>query len=395
MLILIHSYIAFNGIRVKFSYNSVFMYVVKFAKALLHLSIVLGILKLFTANGFDLSFLGRLQNIHGRLFVFGFFGTLLSFEKLSSQYKYIPFLFRLTPLSFITGSVMLVVSALIKIKYINFYFVVASHTLFFVGGVLLVLYYFTNIFIHKVYAPSQFLFLLGSAVIPVASLYSVKFMTLLGAGNPEFFLLFPVFVILGERLDFIRIFTKQILLNVQIILAVMTFISYIVAFFLYDTYKIEKYLLFFLIFNSFVSELYALKHKFSVFSKIHKYMRVTLIVAYIFAIVGVLLLCCKSFEPGFHSISLGFVFGMVFSHAIVIFPSIIAKKMPQDNQISYKPFIIFTIANILRVSSSAVIYLGLVSSKVMPVFSVINIISGFIHFLAILLLFIMVKSIIR
>ncbi len=371
------------------------MYVLKFAKALLHLSIVLGILRLFTINGFDLSVVGKLQNVHGRLFIFGFFGTLLSFEKLFSQYKYIPFLFRLTPLSFISGSVILVISAIIKSRYIGFYFVVTSHILFSIGGLLLVIYYFKNIFIHKINAPSQFLFLLGSAVIPIASLYSTKFTTLLEAGKPEFFLLFPMFVIVGERLDFIRIFTKSVLLKSQIVLGVLTFLSYIVALVTDNTYKIEKYTLFSLIINSFVAELFAMKHRFGEFKKIHKYMRVTLIIAYIFAIVGILLLMVRSFEPGFHSISLGFVFGMVFSHAIVIFPSIMAKKLPQDNQISYVPFIIFTISNVLRVSSSTVIYLGLLSSKVMPIFSAINIASGFFHFLSILLLFIKVKSIIN
>lgn len=371
------------------------MILMKFSKALLHLAIVLGILKLFAANGFNLGFFGRLANIHGKLFVFGFFGTLLSFEKMTSQYKYIPTLYRWTPLSFITGSIILVISVFIKSSKISFYCVFLSHTSFFVGGFLMFVYYLENIFLHKVYAPSQFLFLLGCAVIPLAAIYSIKFMTLLEADNPEFFLLFPILVIIGERLDFIRIFTKAFLLKGQIIVGILTFIVYVVSLFIENTYKIEKYLLFSLISISFIAELFALKHKFSDFRKIHQYMKITLITAYIFAVVGILLLLVRSFEPGFHSIALGFVFGMVFSHAIVIFPSLIAKKLPADNQISYLPFLFFTLANVIRIVSASAIYMKIKFLSFTPIFSISYIFSGFLHFFSVLLLFIMVKKIIK
>lgn len=371
------------------------MILVKFAKALLHFAIVLGILKLFSANGFDLGSYGRLANIHGKIFIFGFFGTLLSFEKLTSQYKYISPVCRLAPFSFIGGAIMLVISAFVKGEGINLYFLYGAHLLFSTGGLLMFIYYFNNIFIHKVFAPSGFLFLLGCATLPVGAIYSIKYRTLLEAPKPEFFLLFPILVIIGERIDFIRIFTRTVLLKGKVVLGIVVFIVYVVSLFVENTYKIEKYLLFSLLSISLVSELIALKHPFQSFKKIHTYMRTTLIISYIFGISGAMLLIAGRFEPGFHSLSLGFVFGMVFSHAIVIFPSIIAKKLPADNQISYLPFLFFTLANLIRVISASAIYMNIKFLSSISFFSMLYIFSGFLHFFSILQLFIMVKKIIK
>jgi hypothetical protein len=119
-------------------------------------------------------------------------------------------------------------------------------------------------------------------------------------------------------------------------------------------------------------------------------MKITLIVSYLFGILGVLLMIYRRFEPGFHSLSLGFIFGMVFSHSVVIFPSLL-KGFPDENKLTYLPFIIFTIANVLRVGTGLVVYGGLASPKLAKAFAHTNIFSGFIHFFAIITLFLMIK----
>ncbi len=358
----------------------------KIVKVFLHIAIVLGILKLFAMNGYPVDVLTRIQNLHGKIFIFGFFGCLITFEQtFNTKFKFIPYFF-------ILGTLIEILTYIVYLKHLHIYIKQMTAFLFLCGGIVFSAYSLKNCITLKL--SSHYFNFLAGLLLSISSILSKNTRTLLELENVEYFLLFPLFVILGERTMLARIWRKSIFIKIQVVLATLTFILYNITIFILETHGIEKISLLVLIFNSFINDIKMQLTKFTRISEIQRYFRITLNISYIFGIIGVILIIYRRFEPGFHSISLGFIFGMVFSHSVIIFPSIY-NKIPQQEKLSYIPFTIFTLANIARVLSSAVIYMGLFSQKIVPIFLIINIASGFLHFISIILLFIMIKSMVK
>ncbi|MFN7181792.1 MAG: hypothetical protein ACK4NF_03820 [Planctomycetota bacterium] len=359
---------------------------IRIAKFFLHLSIILGILKLFATNGYAINILTKIQNIHGKLFIFGFFGTLITFEKVfNTAFKFIP-------IFFIAGALTEIVNSVIAIKYMHPCLKLIPSSLYLCGGFMFSIFSLKNYIYLKM--QSYYFNFLAGLLLSISSILSKDMRTLLDFENVEYFILFPVFVILGERIELSRVFGNNIFTSIQPLFATITFVLYTITIFVPGIYKIEKLCLLLLILISFANDIKIQMTKLVKIPPIQRYFRTTLNISYIFAITGILLLIYRRFEPGFHSLSLGFIFGMVFSHSIIIFPSIFGK-MPKEEKLSYLPFTIFTLGNIVRIVSSTIIYGGILPQKIIPFFSIINIASGFIHFISLILLFVMIKSMTR
>lgn len=117
-------------------------------------------------------------------------------------------------------------------------------------------------------------------------------------------------------------------------------------------------------------------------SRLQSFMQKGIVISFIWLFLGIALFMLQLIQghglldPAAHSIALGFIGTFIVSHSPIIFPLTLKKKANQDN-VTYLPLIVITIANIMRIAGDLTISFSLYSS-------ILSYASGYVIILAIL-----------
>lgn len=324
----------------------------------LFFGLLIGISALAENNGFYLN--GKLAEdiiFHPDLMVFGVIGGLLITEKLELMEKFK--LYRnlkisriivvlLFPGVFIASLGILMETAIVEdVGLIS----ITAASLFF-------LYYMTS---ERNPGLSYIKYVSGAAIFAMA-LSSIANLNHFITESPELtylVLLFPIIYVLAERIElgYVR-GMKTPLIRIQ---SILSWILVILAFLSVETGQVPFPQILMLISIAIltvmvlVSLFYdpvfrSMKKK----SRLQSYMQRGIIISYVWLFLGLALFTLQIvrghgfLDPAAHSIALGFIGTFIISHSPVIFPLTLKKKAVQEN-VSYLPLVVITIANVMRI----------------------------------------------
>ncbi|MGB9853011.1 MAG: hypothetical protein ACPLPX_09150 [Candidatus Kapaibacteriota bacterium] len=270
----------------------------------------------------------NLGNLHYLIFFAGFFGTLLSVESAVGQGEKILFLI---PATLIAGLLLYILSGL------SFLLIIGS------------LAFSVPSFIVFIKRKEYITFVLSCLLFALGTLFYIydKYYP-----SAIAYLYFLIFYILSERFELAKIVgaSKK---SFRHFLANEIIVVILVVFSLFDTTLALRFAGFvtFLLTLWFVQNDLARKTVKS--REPAKYSAIAMLSGYLWLAIGNLLFIISPstfWSEAVHSITLGFVFSMVFAHAPIIFPNVGRFKFFFSKWL-YIPLIILHLSVILRVSS--------------------------------------------
>ncbi|MCL4336264.1 MAG: NnrS family protein [Candidatus Thermoplasmatota archaeon] len=293
---------------------------------------------------------------HPDLMIFGVVGGLLITEKLELMEKF-PLAGRL-PISRpilvmlfagVFSTSIAILYNLPFLRYVGLILVMASSLLF--------LYYMTSSRNPGQRGIKQ---VFGAAIFAMAlsAFSNMGFVITGNTGLTYLALLFPVIYVLAERMElgFVRGMksrTTKIQVYVSWVAVISAFVSAESNALLH--YAAMYVSIAFIGFLIAVSVLYdPTFHGARRKNRFQNFMRTGVIISYLWLILGLLLFTAQLIaghgflDPAAHSIALGFIGTFIVAHSPVIFPLTLKKKANQEN-VSYLPLVILTIANVMRV----------------------------------------------
>jgi hypothetical protein len=352
----------------------------------LALGLIIGISALAENNGFSLNNqIAGYIIFHPDLMVFGVIGGLLITEKLELMEKFsilgkarisrliVSLLF---PGVFISSAGILVGMVLIQ----------DLGLLLVTGASILFLYYMTS---RRNPGLAYIKQVSGAAILAMALAATANLNLFITESTELAYmtLLFPVLYVLAERMElgYVR-GMKTSLIRVQ---SILSWILVIVAFMSVEInigtlpgilMLISITILIALILVSIYYDptFRHLKKK----SHLQSFMQKGIIISYLWLFLGLLLFILQVIrghgflDPAAHSIALGFIGTFIVAHSPVIFPLTLKKKAVQEN-VTYLPIIVITVANVMRI-------FGDLSLNVSWVSSAVSYASGYVILLAII-----------
>lgn len=306
----------------------------KFGRIFLPIAIILMLLAITAGlergglHSTNLNLVHPLGNLHFLIFFAGFFGTLLSVESAVGQGKKLLFLI---PATIIVGLILYIAT--------GFWLLLVAGSLAFSIPSIIV---FKTRREYITFLLACFLFALGT-ILYVFDFYYPSAIA---------YIYFLTFYILAERLELAKIVgadkrSFRHFLSNEIIVVGLVFFS------IYDAFialRILGAVVFLLTFWFFSNDL---ARKTIKTREPAKYSAIAMLSGYFWLAFGNLLFLISPstfWGEGIHSITLGFVFSMVFAHAPIIFPNV-GKFKFIFSKILYIPFLLLHISIMLRVLS--------------------------------------------
>ncbi len=321
------------------------------AMALMLLAVVLGTLRLLLLQGLAATPLGFLQIHHGELVVFGFLAPLLLTERYlgASGFSLHPSI-RTMPFLVVAGALLKLAAWLGGLVLLN---ILGSVTI--AAATLLYIYLLYSIGRQTAQSlPFQYL-ILGAVVLLAGALINI---TRSPVVNPAFTLLlisFPVFTILGERVELSRFLSPGAYQRARwgLWIAVAASVLLLLRILVVDSgYLVTAWAVLLGITAAFLvrPELTLVKLGKT---GLHRYLGRHLTIAYIWFFLGLVILAVVReryplYDAGTHALAIGFVFTMIIAHAPVIAP-VIVRRVVVEERLSYYPVILLTVGVTMRV----------------------------------------------
>ena len=322
------------------------------------LGMVIGVVRLLFFGGVTSQpFLPNLLPYHGEIMVFGFLAVLIVVEryigalpfKLKRSMHYMPPLVAL-------GAVLKIAGLLWSLQAVNI-----------VGSVVLAMG--LTVYVYLLWAvgrysaqplPMRFM-MLGGLLLLITALVTVDRPAVGNLSLTLLMLSFPVFTILGERIELSRFLAPAVHARARWGLGLAVLAS---ALLLLDlkfpaavpdsAFALWALLVAALVVPLFWAERPLMSGELSV--GLSRYLGRHLVVAYLWLMLGLALIVVLAvagqdrplFDASTHSIAVGFVFTMIMAHAPVIAPALLGRGVVVA-RLSYYPLVLLTLGNLLRV----------------------------------------------
>ncbi len=310
------------------------------------LSFIIGSLSGIARGGFELGLLNKLSLFHQYFMVGGFFGTLITAERIVSL--------RNEKLNFLVIVNALGVPFLILNPKISLIF-------FHAGGLILFGVYLYFLFRFK---REEFLIFWLSAIFYILGFELYEKNRLLAI---DFWSLFFIFTILGERYELIKNFKKISKISKYLIFVIILFLPFLLKFHTLKGIALAGLSVVFITTDIVLINLRK--------SDPFRFTAYCILSGYIWLIIYGLSFTIPNinYDLRIHSLLLGFVFSMVFAHARMILPSILKKTAKFFKTPNYIAFILFEASLIARFISYG--------KTVFPIFLFVNFFSILLFFL--------------
>jgi hypothetical protein len=315
------------------------------------LSFIIGSISGIARGGLELGFINKLSFFHQYFMIGGFFGTLITAERIVSlRNEKLNFIILVNAL----GAPFIILNP--KISSIFFYS----------GGLILFAVYLYFLFRFK---KEEFLILGLSAIFYILGFELYEKNRLLAI---DFWSLFFIFTILGERYELIKNFKKISKISKYLIFATILLLPFIQKF-----YPLKGIILVGLSGVFIITDIALINlrktepFRFTAYCILTGYIWLT-IYGLSFTIPNI------NYDLRIHSLLLGFVFSMVFAHARMILPSILkttAKFLKIPNYIAFILFEASLIARFISYGKAAFTIFSFANFPSILLFFLINFLS--------------------
>lgn len=321
------------------------------AMVLMLLAVVLGALRLVALQGIAITPLGSLQLHHGELIVFGFLTPLILTERYLGASRFsLHSGIRAMPALAVAGALLKLSGWLSGLAILDILGSIAI-----AAAVLLYIYLLFSIGKQSAQSlPFRYL-TLGAGVLLAGALIDIFRSPV---GDTAFTLLlisFPVFTVLGERVELSRFLSPKAHRRAQwgLWLAAAASVLLLLRILLVD----NSYLIAVWAVLVGITAAFLLAPELTLVrlgqSKLHRYLGRHLIIAYVWLFLGLAILVAVResyplYDAGSHALAIGFVFTMIMAHAPVIAP-VIVKRSVAEERLAYYPVIVLTASVLMRV----------------------------------------------
>lgn len=328
------------------------MIVVPIAIVIMVLGVVLGTLRLLSLHGIlDPTPLASLQPHHGELMVFSFLAILILTERFlgAATFSLHPVVNSL-PFLMVGGGVLKLLSWIAGVAALNL-----AGSIVIATGVILYIYLLYKVGKQSAQFLPVYFMILGALVLLVAAILNVAISPTGYLPYILFLISFPMFTIMGERVELSRFLSPQVYRRARwgLWVIVAATILLLLRILVVDSrYLVTAWagLLAVAVVGLFRSELTLVKMGQR---GLHRYQGQHLLFAYgwFFLALIILVLARESYplyDAATHALAIGFIGSMMMAHAPMIAPTMLHRKLAEE-RLSYLPLRFLTLAVAMRV----------------------------------------------